>query len=507
MTRVDVLIVGAGPTGLALALWATRQGLGVRIIDKTTAPGSTSRAMAVHARTLELYRQLGIADEVAAAGHKNPAANFWVQGQRRAQLAFGDAGAKLTPYPFLLVYPQDRHEHLLVAKLLDLGVTVERETEFLDFEEKHGYVTANLRRPGGETETCEALYIAGCDGAHSPIRHQIGSDFPGGTYEKIFYVADAQIEGRLADGQTHIALESADFMAFMAYDDHGGGRLIGTLKDPDGALLDKLTFDDVGKSVIERLGLQVTSVKWFSTYRVHHRVTDRYRRGRAFLLGDAAHIHSPVGGQGMNTGIGDAINLAWKLAAVIRGQADESLLDSYEPERQGFAHQLIATTDKIFTFVTAEGEFARFMRTRIAPVLASLAFRLRPVREAAFRTVSQCRISYRLCQLNEGLAGRVSGGERLPWVRAGGEDNYASLAAIAWQVHVYGAARPELTDWCQAHGVALHVFPWKAAHGDAGLARDALYLLRPDSYIALAELSGEPRAIDAYAARHGLRFT
>jgi hypothetical protein len=241
-------------------------------------------------------------------------------------------------------------------------------------------------------------------------------------------------------------------------------------------------------------------VNWFSSYHVHHRVTEHFRKGRAFLLGDAAHIHSPAGGQGMNTGIGDAINLAWKLAAVLAGRAPDRLLDSYEDERIGFARRLAATTDRAFNFVTAGGPIANVVRTRIAPLLITKVTEFETAREFIFRTVSQISLNYRGGPLSVGLAGHVHGGDRLPWVSIEGRDNYASLAAITWQVHVYGLASAELTAWCADHDVPLHVFDWRSQHHAAGLARDASYLLRPDTYVALADSSGAAGVIDRYCA-------
>lgn len=506
MDTTDVLIVGAGPTGLVLALWLTQQGIGVRIIDKAARPGTTSRALGVQARTLELYRQLGLADAVVAAGQKNPGINIWVKGKKRARLAFGDAGADLTPYPFLLMFPQDRHEELLVARLAERGVTVERQTDFVDFADKGDHITARLRLSDGAEVICNALYVAGCDGARSPVRHQIGAEFPGGTYSRTFYVADVQISGAQADGDIHIALETADFLALMAYDTLGGSRLIGTVDDPSGKLADTLTFDDVGHAAIDSLGLTIRNVKWFSTYRVHHRVADPYRKGRAFLVGDAAHVHSPAGAQGMNTGIGDAINLAWKLAALIRGRAPDALLDSYQAERAAFARKLVATTDRVFSFATAEGMFADFVRTRIVPILVPFAASFGAVREYMFRVLSQTTISYRDCPLNEGRAGKVAGGDRLPWVRFGDTQNYDFMSATGWQVHVYGVVKEDLVAWCAAHGVILHVFLWSADCDKAGLERSAAYLLRPDSYVALADPFGDAAVIEDYLTRHGLQF-
>jgi hypothetical protein len=250
----------------------------------------------------------------------------------------------------------------------------------------------------------------------------------------------------------------------------------------------------------------VDKVNWFSTYRVHHRVADRFRKGRAFILGDAAHIHSPAGGQGMNTGIGDAVNLAWKLAAALRERAGDALLDSYELERMPFAQRLVATTDRAFSFVTADGPLAEIVRTRVAPPVLSRALTLEPVRDFMFRTVSQISLNYRDRPLSAGRAGEVHGGDRLPWVDGAAQDNHESLKSMSWQVHVYGTARGSLDDWCVREGVPLHVFAWTDAHAGAGLAQDALYLVRPDTYVALADASAEPAVLEQYVAERQLRI-
>ncbi|MCK3776967.1 FAD-dependent monooxygenase [Ensifer sesbaniae] len=505
MTEQDVLIVGAGPTGLVFALWLTAQGVKVRIIDKNTGPGPTSRAMVVHARTLELYRQLDLASAVIEAGHRNPSVNLWAKGREKARISFTSTGAKLTAYPFVLIYPQDHHEGLLAARLEALGVKVERQTELVGFLDADGHVSAQLRLPDGSEEVSIARYLAGCDGARSPVRHKLATGFAGGTYNQIFYVADVEASGPTANGEVHVSLDSNDFVALLAYA-KGRGRLIGLVRD-EREDADRLAFEDVSHRAIARLRLTIDRVNWFSTYRVHHRVADRFRQGHTFLLGDAAHVHSPVGGQGMNTGIGDAINLAWKLAAVLKGQAPDSLLDSYERERIGFARQLVATTDRLFTFVTAEGRFADVLRVEIAPILAGVAFRIGRVREFLFRMLSQTQLNYRGGPLSRGTAGGVKGGDRLPWVDTAGRDNYQPLTAITWQVHVYGTPRDEMRDWCGARGVPLHVFPWTRAHGTAGLAADAVYLLRPDTYVALAAEKQAPELFDAYLAEQGITLS
>ena len=353
---------------------------------------------------------------------------------------------------------------------------------------------------------CECSYIVGCDGARSTVRTQIGVDFPGGTYRQMFYVADIQGSGLAVNGELNVALDRADFILVFPMTGEGRVRLVGVVSDGSADDEETLTFDDVSPTAIEALKIHVDKVNWFSTYRVHHRVADHFRKGRAFLAGDAGHIHSPAGGQGMNTGIGDAINLAWKLAAVLRDQADEGLLDSYEAERIGFARRLVQTTDRIFTFATAEGPIADFVRTRVAPFVFPIATQIGAVTEFMFRTVSQTMVNYRSGPLSEGKAGDVQGGDRLPWVNANGVDNYDSLSAIAWQVHVYGAANDSLVQWCASRGVAFHVFEWAKPYEDAGFARDAAYLLRPDTYVALADPSGSAEALEGYLSTRGVRL-
>jgi 2-polyprenyl-6-methoxyphenol hydroxylase-like FAD-dependent oxidoreductase len=505
MTQSDVLIVGAGPTGLVLALWLTRLGVKVRIIDKTAEPGTTSRALAVQARTLELYRQLDLTEAVVARGHQVPAVNLWVKGEAAARLSFETIGSRLTPYPFLKIFPQDQHERLLIERLEALGVAVERRTELISFANGENGVMARLRGPDGREVDCETKYIAGCDGARSIVRETIGTGFPGGTYRQVFYVADVEAAGPALNGELHVDLDEADFLGVFPLAAEGQARLIGTVRDERADRADTLTFRDVSDRAINHLKVGIKKVNWFSTYHVHHRVTQHFRKGRAFLLGDAAHIHSPAGGQGMNTGIGDAINLAWKLAAVLAGRAGDNLLDSYEAERIGFARRLVATTDRIFSFVTSEGRIADILRTRVAPLLIPRVVAFESVREFMFRTVSQIALNYRQRPLSSGAAGRVHGGDRLPWAVVDGTENFATLATMDWQVHVYGSASAELAAWCAAQNVPLHIFDWRSAHEAAGLARDALYLLRPDTYVALADGAGDPSALGRYFAERGIQ--
>ena len=499
MTDKLVLITGAGPTGLVLALWLTKLGVKVRIIDKTAEPGTTSRALAVQARTLELYHQVGIDGGVIAGGVKVEHLNMWVKGRRTARVPLQRAGEGVTPYDFALIFPQDAHERLLIERLGELGVRVERKTELLRFTQRDDGVTATLRRPDGSEEVCEAAYLAGCDGASSTVRGQLGIEFPGGTYTGLFYVADIEVAGETVDDELHVDIEDADFLLLFPLKGTRRVRLVGTVHDLPQSAHGKLTFEDVKGKAIEHLKLDIAKVNWFSTYRVHHRVALHFRDRRAFLLGDAAHVHSPVGGQGMNTGIGDSVNLAWKIASVLKGSAPESLLATYEPERIAFARRLVATTDRGFTFVTHRGGFARLVRTRIVPLVVPVLFRLGAMRRLLFRTVSQTQVNYRGGSLSAGAAGRVRGGDRLPWVKlASGEDNFAPLTSLEWQVHVYGDVKGGVREACGELRLPLDVFAWESGMQRAGLQNGALYLVRPDGYVALADPAADQQRLRQY---------
>jgi 2-polyprenyl-6-methoxyphenol hydroxylase-like FAD-dependent oxidoreductase len=479
----DVLVVGAGPTGLVLSLWLARMGVRVRVIDKAPRAGTTSRAVGVQARTLELYEPLDLTQVLLAEGVKARRVNMWTHGRHAAQIELL-AGADLSRYPFMLVYPQDRHEALLESRLGEAGIHVERGVEVTALDG----TTATLST--GEQVT--ATFVAGCDGAHSIVRRALGAEFEGGTYEHVFYVADVA-----ANGEINVAFDEGEFIASFPLDSSTRARLIGQLAR-DSA---DMTWDDVPKHILERLDIAVTHVNWFSAYKLHHRVATTFGDGTRFLLGDAAHIHSPVGGQGMNTGIGDAINLAWKLAAVIHGRAGDDVLASYAEERMPFAHRLVATTDRVFELLAADGTLAKVVRNDILPHVFSALFRFDAARRFAFRTVSQIEIEYRQSRLSQGKAGRVHGGDRLPWVESA--DNFAPLRSLDWQVHVFGEPPQELLDACAELRVPLHRFAWSDAAHDAGFAERAAYFVRPDGYVGLA--TREPRELLAYWDARRLR--
>jgi hypothetical protein len=356
----------------------------------------------------------------------------------------------------------------------------------------------------GQMEESEASYICGCDGVRSAVRETLGVGFPGGTYDQLFFVADVKID-RGFERDLYINLGGHILTLMFPVGSSGMQRLIGLVplelsERPD------LNFEDIRDQVEKLLDIRVTDVNWFSTYRVHHRVADRFRVGRAFLLGDAGHIHSPAGGQGMNTGIGDAVNLGWKLAHVLQDRAYPSLLDSYEPERIAFARSLVSTTDRAFTPMVAEGFKGELTRRFLAPLFITVATRFSLSRQAMFRLVSQTRIHYADSPLSDGRAGEVHGGDRLPWVRMGAVDNFVPLRSLDWQVHVYGEIEETLAAACRGFGLAAHVFEWSDAANQAGIERNAMYLIRPDGHIAMASSDQSVTKLRVFFERVGLRF-
>jgi 2-polyprenyl-6-methoxyphenol hydroxylase-like FAD-dependent oxidoreductase len=504
-----VLIVGAGPTGLFLALLLTRLGVDFQIIDKAETAGTTSRALVLHARTLEFYRQIDLAQEVVKRGLWVEAVNLWRQDHAAGRVVLGDMGRGLSPFPYALIFPQDEHERLLIERLEALGARVERQTELTAIERGADRVLARVRRADGTFAAIEASYVAACDGARSTLRSTVAARFPGGTYEHIFYVADVEAQGPRLDEEVHVLLDQAGFLVLFPLAGKGRARLIGTIREDANRPGNALRWEDIDRRPVEHIGLTIERVNWFSTYHVHHRVADRFRRGRVFLLGDAAHVHSPVGGQGMNTGLGDAMNLAWKLAAIIDGRASEDLLETYEPERIAFARRLVATTDRLFQAATSTGRGAEVVRTQVVPRLIPRLAHTKLGRRLLFRAVSQIGIEYRASSWSTGHVGAVHGGDRLPWVEPAGEgsgDNYLPLRSLDWQLHTYGPASDELKRQCEEHRLPLHIFPFDAAAKRVGYRDDASYLVRPDGYLgAVFTAATAIEKLESYLHTHRIR--
>src|SRR5213595_3884278 len=404
-TDTDVLVVGAGPTGLMLANQLARRGVRVRIIDRHAGPSLQTRALGVQARTLEIYSHLGIVDRALELGKRATGGNIWVQGRRAARIPLGDIGRDLSPYPFLLILGQDDNERLLGDVLCKQGMAVDWSTELVGLAQDTSHVKATLQRPDGTIEEMTVAWVAGCDGARSAVRELSGIAFQGAPYEHVFFVADTRVTGPMVPDELNVYLWPEGFHLFFPMRGADHWRLVGILP-PTLRGRDDLTFDEVIPSVRQQAGtaLSFETCSWFSTYRIHHRRAARFRDRRCFLLGDAAHIHSPVGAQGMNTGLEDAYNLAWKLALVVSGRAGTVLLDSYEDERLPVAERLLNTTDRAFSVVVSESWLARLVRTRLLAKILALAMGVERVRRLAFRTISQIGIRYRGSPLSETLA-------------------------------------------------------------------------------------------------------
>jgi len=497
--KTPILIIGAGPSGLAMALWLRKRNQPFRIIDKSEGPGETSRALAVQARTLELYRQMNMDEALIAGGITADSLTLRRNGKIAARAFFGAAGKGVTPFPYLLFCAQDIHEKLLVTELENLGVKIERKTELIRINQDENSVSATLRGPLGE-ESITVDYLCGCDGAHSFVRRELGIEFPGGTYSQMFFVADVKASGAMAEHGIQTSVSRDGFCIVMPIKSQNSVRLVGIVpkeveQNP------RLQFSDVEKSVGEITGLTFHGVNWFSTYHVHHRVAERFQLGRVFLVGDAGHIHSPAGGQGMNTGIGDAINLAWKLADVIQNRAHPKLLETYSPERMAFAKVLVKSTDTAFRLIATRSKFGSFIRTYIFPKIFEGLTQTRIFTRFAIRVLSQIRIHYRESSLSKNdssLALKLQAGDRLPWIETA--DNFLPLKSMDWQIHVYGNPAPELSSL----PIFLHTWRWNEKYEELGFAKNVLYLIRPDGHIAFVSRAQSITAMKSYCEENGL---
>ncbi len=512
---IDVLVVGAGPTGLMLADQLVRRGVGVRIIDRHAGPARETRALGVQARTLEIYAKLGIADRALALGTPANGANIWAQGRKMAHLPLGDAGRGVTAYPFVLVLGQDDNERIMGDRLRDLGAAVEWNTELIGLSQDADKVTATLKLADGSTEDILAAYVGGCDGAHSAVRELSGITFPGAPYEHVFYVADTEATGGMVPGEVNVYLWRDGFHLLFPLRGKDHWRVVGILPAD---LRDKkdLRFDDVVPSLRHEAGaaLSFQSCSWFSTYRIHHRCASHFQEGRSFLLGDAAHIHSPVGAQGMNTGLQDSYNLAWKLALVVEGRAGAALLNSYEEERLPVARHLLDTTDRAFRLVVSDSWLAGLFRTNILARIAAFAMSIERIQAIAFRLVSQTGITYRGSALSKSLEGFPRGapqaGDRFPWLhlkfRPDGEieDLFERLDDTQFNLIAFGQPSPPDDALGRLHDVLrVHVVPANPVN-DRELARAAIpqpsfFLLRPDGHIGLCGTRLDAAAIRRYA--------
>jgi len=517
----DVLIVGAGPTGLMLANQLARRRVRVRIIDRHAGPARESRALGVQARTLEIYSHLGIADQAVALGKKADGAVLWAEGRRAARVPLGDIGRDVSPYPYLLVLGQDDNERLLGDALRARGLGVEWNTELLGLAQDTDHVTATLKNADGTCAEVRVPWLAGCDGARSTVRELSGIAFDGAPYQHVFFVADVKMTASMAPDVLNVYLWRRGFHLLLPMRGTDHWRIVGILP-PHLRGRDDLTFEETIPTLRHEVGneLSFQACNWFSTYRIHHRRAARFHDRRCFLLGDAAHVHSPVGGQGMNTGLQDAYNLAWKLALVVSGRAAAALVHSYEDERVPVANHLLKRTDRFFSIVVSDSWLVGLLRTRVMPKIMGLALRTATVQRIVFRTISQTGIRYRSSPLSEALASLPENGprpgDRFPWLRLkfqpNGrlEDLFGKLDDTRFTLLLFGQAAPprgipELGDQFYIHEV-----PSDRAN-DRELARvriprPSFYLLRPDGHIGLAGAGLDVAAARRYVSER-LRFS
>jgi 2-polyprenyl-6-methoxyphenol hydroxylase-like FAD-dependent oxidoreductase len=521
---LPVLVVGAGPTGLMVANELSRHGVPPRIVDRGPAPATTSRALVVQPRTLEIFDDIGVVDEAIAAG--NPATDLMITfAEKTVELDFADqltGPQNFTAFPALRTLSQHDTERILTGLLSKHGVEIERGRALTDLTRDDEAVIVSLCGEDGSIETLRCRWVIGCDGAHSAVRKAAGIPFAGSTYRDEFIMADAELEWKLPHGGLYGFPSPAGIFAAFSMPGDNRYRIFGNfLPGPEGPSADysEPSHEEFQAMVDERVPFPAKVVKeyWVTRYRVHSRSVPRYRDGRIFLVGDAAHVHSPAGAQGMNTGIQDAYNLAWKLALVERGIADESLLDTYQAERHPVGVQLLKTTDRLFSVLGGQNPLARLARGRVAPLLARVVLTRPWVLRRFVGVLAQLRIHYPDSALNaedgsnwrdapapgdrareadvmiDGRQGRLyevfRGAQHTVLLFTGLDDAArpaVELCRIAEQIEqMYPGmvkARVVSAERFADHPAVLGD-PTRSAHGQYGIASACAFVVRPDKYI------------------------
>jgi len=487
----DVLIVGAGPTGLMAATVLARLGVDHVIIDEKLGPTTESRAVGVQARTLEIYEQLGIVDQVLAEATKADALSPGYLTRAYANIPLPTLGAETTNYPYMSIFEQSKNEAVLVRAHAALGGEVLWGHRLESVEAEGAGVLVSIRPSAYSTSSASAYstgeirakYLIAADGAGSAVRRMRGIGFEGTTSAHTFFVVDAADVRGMRDTSVNIRLGRGEMLLAFPMGQGRDARLIGVVPGEHPAERDATELEaPLRAKLADTYGVIWGDTRWLSTYRVHHRVAERLRDGPVFLAGDAAHVHSPVGAQGMNTGLQDAHNLACKLADVLQGRADDAYLDTYETERRPVAEHVIAFTERVFGLVTSDRRGVqtaiRMLVPIVAPVMGFLAPRL-PLGRRVFGYVSQTRIRYRMP--GAGPRDRVVGRRLPPFAH-----NHDALRDFTWQVHTYGAVDRRLAD---AVGLPVHEFP---APVRGPLRAGWMYLVRPDGFVAAAGVTAQP---------------
>lgn len=481
--KKSVVIVGAGPTGLTLALALANYGIDFTLIDSKAAISPLSKALGIQARTLELLEDLGVVAPFLEQGKANGKINLLVSGKKRSTIDLSTIGEGLSAYPYMLTLPQNQTEEILYQEVQRLGHSINWSTELVDFEQNSKGVVVQVNDKKGATQTITADYLIGCDGARSTVRQQLGLSFDGGTDSRYFYVIDTQViwEGVEDSADMYNCLSRNSFVAFIRMPGTDRFRIIGIMpKKFDSP--DQTTQADILQQIKidSQLDIKLTNTSWHAVYKVHTRKADTFQKGRCFIAGDAAHVHTPAGGQGMNTGIQDAYNLAWKLQLVLKGQASEHLLATYNEEREENARRLLAGTDRAFNVQSGDGVLTRFIRLHVFPPIANFLFSNKLFKKKIFPIFSQININYPESALTlSSQHGQVKAGDRLPYFELSkGENIYTLLKG--GQFHLLAAQQPDMVLPSYVHWVSFEEFPKELF----GSTKDLLVLVRPDNYVA-----------------------
>jgi 2-polyprenyl-6-methoxyphenol hydroxylase-like FAD-dependent oxidoreductase len=510
MINTEVLIVGAGPTGLSLACQLVRYGINFILIEKNAGVTPYSKAIGVQARTLEIYEQLGVAQQALDRGQIAGKIRIITGGKIRGGVDLSGMGKGLSPYPYLFILEQSKNEQLLYEYLQSHQQEVRWQTELAGFTQNEGSVTAQVKTAKGSSEAITAKYLVGCDGAKSPVRQALGLSFAGSTLERLFYVADAQIGWKFTHDAGYGCLSRNSETLFFPMAGENRYRIIGTFPEGFDQPVNEILYPEIEQRIKEdtKLDLDISDVNWFSVYKVHTRAVKQFSVGRCFVAGDAAHIHSPAGGQGMNTGIQDAYNLAWKMAFVLKGYAKEKLLATYNEERLPNAQKLLETTDRAFDVMVGSHWFFGFMRTTIFPLVAKYAMGRELVGKNIFAIMSQTRINYRNSTLSKHHGDQnfgVKAGDRMPYFLVNGASIYDKLRAPKFHLLVFsdgthrGLNLQRTLENQSGDLIDFMVIPLSPHIAKIfGINKSFQLLLRPDNYIGFISMRAALFDLKAY---------